>query len=124
MELIQDIEISQDDRTEIVRAEKISDKIYRCLESTVFIDMEIYGCEIQVTENNGKFKFIKVHKESLYKTHRYLWSKEFLESEKGKKSKQNIIEMGGDWEQIMGGLFIIHLPKEKNQMLDYLLEAK
>lgn len=122
MDLIRDIEISKDGAIDIIRCEKRSDTIYYCLESPVFVDIKLYGCEIEVKEEGGKLKFVKVHKESSYTTHVYTWSKEFLGSEKGMKLKKKILDLGGDWEQVMGGILFIYLPREKDDMLGEILK--
>lgn len=122
MSEIRDIQITIDGGTETIRGEKRSDSVYYCLESPVFIGLELYGCEVEVVEVEGVLKFQRIHKESSYKTNIYAFSKEFLESDKGKKMKEKIIEVGGDWEQVMGGVIFIHLPKEKSYMLTQILK--
>jgi hypothetical protein len=121
MDLIRDILILKDGGTETIRGEKRSDNIYYCLESPVFSGIDLYGCEVEVKEENGKLIFVRVYKESAYVTHIYVWPKDFLESEKGVKIKEKIIEVGGDWEQVLGGMFFIHLPKEKDEVLEEIL---
>jgi len=103
-------------------AEKVSDNIYKCLESGIFIDFINYGCEIEVEEKNGELVFLWLHKESPYKVSRYIWSKEIVESLECARMKDEIINIGGYWESAMGGLFIMHLPVEKEKELDRLFK--
>ena len=121
MDLIRDIVIIKDGGTETIHGERRIGNIYYCLESPVFSGIELYGCEVEVKEEDDKLIFVRVHKESTYTTHIYMWTKNFLESEKGLKMKEKIMEVGGDWEQVMGGVFFIHLPKEKDNLLKEIL---
>lgn len=118
---IREVQITVDEHTETIYCEQKSEHIYYCLESPVFLEAPIYGCEIEVEERDGRLTFVRIFKESDFALHRYLWSKEFLESDKGKKIKERIVEVGGDWEQVMGGVFFIHLPKEKDNLLKEIL---
>lgn len=119
---IKGIEVTIDGFTETVYAKRVADNIYYCLESLIFGELQLYGSEIEVKEENEKLKFVRIHKESNYQTHIYLWSKEFLDSERGKKIKDDVLKAGGDWEQVMGGFFFIYLPKEKEYMLEEILK--
>ena len=116
------IDIKYNGGTEKIYCEKISDTIYKCLESGIFIDFINYGCEIEVEEIDDKLIFLGLYKESPYKVFRYIWSKEILESNNGIKLKDEIISLDGYWESAMGGLFIVHLPVEKEKELDRLFK--
>lgn len=115
------MQITVDGHTETIYCEQKSEHIYYCLESPVFLEIPIYGCEIEVEERDGKLTFVRIFKESDFALHRYLWSKEFLDSDQGKKIKERIVEVGGTWEQIMGGFFYIYLPKERDSLLGDIL---
>jgi uncharacterized protein YjbK len=119
---IRDIEVTVDGATETIRAEKVHDNVYYCLESLVFINLELYGCEIEVEELDGKLIFLRIHKQSKFKTHVYVWSQEYLNSQKAKKIKNRILEVGGDCEQVMGGVFFIHLPEDRDFLLEEILD--
>jgi len=116
------IDIKYDGGTEKIYCEKISDTIYKCLESGIFIDFINYGCEIEVEEKNSELVFLWLYKESPYKVFRYIWSKEIVESVECEKMKDEIIKISGYWESAMGGLFIMHLPAEKEKELDRLFK--
>ena len=96
------IDITYDGGTEKIYCEKISDTIYKRLESGIFIDFINYGCEIEVEEKNGELVFLWLFKESPYKVFRYLWSREIVESVECAKMKDEIINIGGYWESAMG----------------------
>lgn len=121
MDSVREIQITVDGYTETIYGEQKSENIYYCLESPVFIELPIYGCEIEVRERDGKLEFVRVVKESDFAVYRYLWSKEFLDSDKGKRIKEKIVEVGGTWEQIAGGFFYVYLPKEKDDLLKEIL---
>ena len=116
------IEITYNGGNEKIYCEKISDIIYKCLESGIFIDFINYGCEIEVEEKNGELVFLSLYKESPYKVFRYIWSREIVESTECAKMKDEIINIGGYWESAMGGLFIMHLPVKKEIELDRLFK--
>ena len=116
------IEITYNGGNEKIYCEKISDTIYKCLESGIFIDFINYGCEIEVEEKNGELVFLSLYKESPYKVFRYIWSREIVESTECAKMKDEIINIGGYWESAMGGLFIMHLPVKKEIELDRLFK--
>ena len=82
------IDIVYDGCTESIHCEKISETVYRCLESCIFIDFISYGCEIAVKKKNGNLIFQNLTKESPYQKFVFVWSKETLESKKGKKLKK------------------------------------
>ena len=116
------IDILYDGATEPIHCEKISNTIYRCLESCIFIDFIHYGCEIEVEEKDDKLVFLGLYRESPYAEFFYVWSKEIVASKKVEKMKEEIMTLGGNWENAMGGVFIIHLPKEKEGEINRLLE--
>ncbi len=121
--LIREVEVRIDGGRESIRVERRSEKIYYCLESLVFTELNLYGCEIEIKSEGDKLVFVRVHKESDYSTHIYAWSKDFLESESGIKIKERIVKVGGDWEQVMGGILFIHLPKEKAHLIGELIKT-
>ncbi len=116
------IDIVYDGGTEPIHCEKVSDTIYKCLESCIFIDFIHYGCEIEVKEKEGKLIFFGLYKESSYKNFFYVWSKEMTGSKEVDRMKEEIMNLGGYWECAMGGVFIIHLPKEKEGEINRLWE--
>jgi hypothetical protein len=116
------INVTYDGGSEKIYCEKVSETIYKCLESSFFVDFINYGCEIEVEEQNGELVFLWLFKESPLKDHRYIWSKEIIESVGCTKMKEEIIRIGGYWESAMGGFFIMHLPREKENEIDRLFE--
>lgn len=122
MEDFREIEIDIEGATETIYWGRVSDTIYRCEESTLFSETITYGCTIEVKEIDKKLKFVRIIRDSPFHTFRYLWSKEIIASESCSAMKAKIIELEGYWEVMMGGIFIIHLPKEKEDQIDYLFE--
>ena len=115
------IEIKIDGTTEEIHCEKISDRIYRCIESCLMIESVRYGCEIEVEEVGGRLNFIKLSKKSPFATYCYMWSKEIIESDKCKRMLDEILRIDGFWESAMGGLLLVHLPIAKRNEIDRLL---
>jgi hypothetical protein len=122
MENVYPIDIKYDGLVESIYVEKVTNGIYKCLESCIFIDFITYGCEIEVEEAEGKLNFLGLYKESPFKTFLYIWSKEIVASTGCKNMKEEIIKIGGFWENAMGGVFLIHLPYDKTDKLDSLFE--
>lgn len=116
------IGIKHEGTTEGIYCEKVSDGIYRCLESCLMIESIKYGCEIEVEEVDGKLNFIKLYKRSPFATYCYIWSKEIIESEKCKRMLDEVLKIDGYWEGAMGGLLMIHLPIGKRNEIDRLLK--
>ena len=115
------IDVTYDGGNEKIYAEKISDNIYKCLESSFFIDFINYGCEIEVEEDDGKLKFLWLYKESPYVTKRYILNRAFVESQKLEGFKKEVMGLNGYWEMAMGGVLIFHIPIEKKELIDSLL---
>ncbi|HEX7845105.1 MAG TPA: hypothetical protein VF476_04835 [Chitinophagaceae bacterium] len=116
------IELTYDGATESIYGEKVSGNIYKCLESSLFVDFINYGCEIEVEEAEGILKFLGLYKESPYDTKRYVLSGALIESKEFEGFKNEIMRLGGYWEQAMGGVLIFHVPKEKKEMINLLLK--
>src|SRR6185295_13325617 len=91
--------------TEYIYCSVIGENLYRCEESSLINECVVYGTEIEVKEEGESLKFVKIINESPFFIDRLLASKELLDSDRGKKAKEMIMESGGDWEQIMGGIF-------------------
>ena len=72
------IDIKLEGTIEGISCEKISEGLYKCLESCLFIESVKYGCEIEVEETDGKPNFIKIYKKSPFATYCYVWSKKLL----------------------------------------------
>jgi hypothetical protein len=122
MKNIFQIDIKYGGSTESIYVEKVANGIYKCLESCIFIDFIKYGCEIEAEKLGEKLNFLGLYKESPFESFRYVWSKEIIESAGCSTMKDEIIRLGGFWENAMGGVFIIHLPKDKINELDRLFK--
>jgi len=108
---------------ETIYAEKISDIIYRCEESAIFSEEPVYGAEVEVMNSENGLKFVRMVKASPFHTRRYIWSKEFMETDKCKQILDKIMTAGGFWEIAMGGVVFLHIPIEKESLLDELLNS-
>ncbi|MBN8675122.1 MAG: DUF4265 domain-containing protein [Chitinophagales bacterium] len=109
------IKVIREGSSEIIFGKRIAENIYRCEESALFIEELVYGAEIEVKEENGQKVMVKLINASPFITTRILLSREMLDSDKGKEAKSKIISYGGEWEQIMGGYFLFHLPKDRKR---------
>lgn len=109
------IKVIREGSSEIIFGKRIAENIYRCEESALFIEELVYGAEIEVKEENGQKVMVKLINASPFITTRILLLREMLDSDKGKEAKSKIISYGGEWEQIMGGYFLFHLPKDRKR---------
>ena len=121
MSALQIVYIETNGGTESIYCENIEDNVFRCEESSLNNELITYGCKIEAKEVDGKLKFIRLIKESPFNVYRYMRSKEILESKNGIKMRDAIVSLGGDYEIIMGGFIFIHLPREKENEIENLI---
>jgi len=81
---------------------------YRAEESSLVDDSINLG---DVIANEGGIRFLSVSQKSSYTTLRWTISKSAAESEGLPRFLKQVAEVGGLWEQVMGGLLILHIPQ-------------
>jgi len=81
---------------------------YRAEESSLVDDSINLG---DVIANEGGIRFLSVSQKSSYTTLRWTISKSAAESEGLPRFLKQVVEVGGLWEQVMGGLLILHIPQ-------------
>lgn len=84
---------------------------YRIEETPIFNPGIALGDIIRVKEKQGISYYVETVQKSAYRRYAWLLSKEAASSREIGDFKQFIKETGGKWEQIFGGLFVIHMPK-------------
>ena len=88
---------------------------YRAEESSPVDDSINLGDVISAEPiNEGGIRFFSVSQKSSYTTLRWTISKSAAESEGLPRFLKQVAEVGGLWEQVMGGLLILHIPQSSS----------
>lgn len=108
-----------DGGSETVYAELLDADTYKLLENPVFSCRINYGTIIKaVTDSNGELIFTKIVRASNFKTRQFFLSASLNETELRTKIGQPILDAGGMWEVVFGGICFVHIPKDSNFDLD------
>src|SRR2546430_13113403 len=97
-----------DGSAEQIRLTLLGSGSYRAEESSLVDDSINLG---DVIANEGGIRFLSVSQKSSYTTLRWTISKSAAESEGLPRFLKQVVEVGGLWEQVMGGLLILHIPQ-------------
>ncbi|MFT3701779.1 MAG: hypothetical protein QM802_05390 [Agriterribacter sp.] len=109
--------------SESVAAEKIGDNTFRLLENPVLNCKINYGTVVGVAiDNDGRFIMTKIVRASNYKTRQFLLGSSVIEHDLMTKIGNPIIEAGGHWEIVMGGIAFIHTLKDSDFDIDALFK--
>ncbi|MNO22939.1 hypothetical protein D3C76_127280 [compost metagenome] len=84
---------------------------YRIEETPIFNPCIALGDIIRVEEKQGIAYYVETVQKSGYVRYAWLLSKEAAASREIHEFKRRITEHEGKWEQIFGGLLVIHLSK-------------
>lgn len=115
--------ISPDGLSETVFGEQVSESAYRLLENPVFNCRITYGTTVKVeADKDGELVVIKILRASDYTTRRFLLPSSLSNTNFADKIGNRIIEAGGTWEVVMGGLAFVHFPKTSTFNLNKLFE--
>lgn len=85
---------------------------YRIEETPIFNPGITMGDIVRVKEDEGIYYYQETVQKSPFKRYAWLLSKEAVHSPELAAYKQRILKSGGKWEQIFGGLLVIHIPKD------------
>lgn len=96
--------------TETVWAEQVGTDTFKILENPVFSCRLNYGTVVKVVEDNGDLIVSKVVRASGYITRQFMLPK-LSNNELRENFGKPILEAGGYWEVVFGGVAFIHLPK-------------
>lgn len=101
---------------EVLDVTPVAQDKYRIEETPIFNPCITLGDIIRVTEKQGISYYVETVQKSAYRRYAWLLSKEAAGSPEIRDMKQLVKENGGKWEQIFGGLLVIHMPK--NTVID------
>ncbi|WP_340022957.1 DUF4265 domain-containing protein [Paenibacillus sp. FSL K6-1096] len=96
---------------EVLDVTRIATDTYRIEETPIFNPGIALGDIIRVREHQGINYYIETVKKSGLVRHAWLLSKEAAASGEIRSFTKRVEEHEGRWEQIFGGLLVIHLPK-------------
>ena len=110
--------------SETIAAEEISENTFKVIENPVFNCRISFGTIVKVTENAEKEMVVsKVVRASDYKTKHFLLSSISNIAEFKIKIGNPIIEAGGFWELVMGGMLYVNLPRESTFNIDEIFRS-
>ncbi|WP_151734889.1 DUF4265 domain-containing protein [Paenibacillus tengchongensis] len=95
---------------EILDVTPVSRNEYRIEETPLFHPALGLGDIIRVKEKQGVFYYVETVRKSGYLRHAWLLSQEAAESREIKDFTGRVARQKGRWEQIFGGVLIVHLP--------------
>jgi hypothetical protein len=110
--------------SETVAAEQLTPDSYRLVENPVFNCRINYGTVIRAREENGSLVMSSILRASTFKTRQFFIDPNYNTVDWGKQIGNPIIEAGGMWEIVMGGICFIHLPKTSTFDLDNFFQDK
>lgn len=84
---------------------------YRIEETPIFNPGIALGDIIRVREQEGIAYYVETVQKSGFVRYAWLLSKEAAASQEIRSFTERVTEHEGRWEQIFGGLLVIHLPK-------------
>lgn len=101
----------QDGAYETVAAEQESSDTYKLLETPALSCRINYGTTIKVqADEKGELEMVKVVRASDYITRRFMLPS-LSKTELMEKLGNPILEAGGLWEIVFGGIIFIHMPR-------------
>ena len=107
-----------DGDTEQLLAQRVAEGFYRLWESPVFSEMAAYGQIIEVERAANAWRFLRVAGPSGLKTYRYLAPTGFVDSSHWQHFRARLKAVGGEWEQVFGGLLVLHVPYDSGFPLE------
>ena len=113
----------QDEGSEEIYVTHIEEKKYKIEETSIFNPEIQLGSfvELQNIEKNV-YEFVKFIEKSNFIMFDWILNRKFIEQPEFEKFKNKIIEIGGTWEQAMTGIFLAHIPKDKEKLFNKELE--
>jgi len=90
----------------------VGDTLFR-VEQSSFVTDAVYRDVIRVTETqDGALLFVEIAERSPLKTNTWILSQQVMQSEALESVLKQIMDQGGNWEQVFGGVLIVHTSPE------------
>jgi hypothetical protein len=96
---------------EVLDVTPVAPDKYRIEETPIFNPGIALGDIIRVREQEGIAYYVETVQKSGFVRYAWLLSKEAAASQEIRSFTERVTEHEGRWEQIFGGLLVIHLPK-------------
>lgn len=109
--------------SETLAAEQITADTFKLLENPILNCRINYGTTVRVTEDaNGELVMSKIISASDYMTRRFMLSNSLNETELRTKIGKPILDAGGMWEVVFGGIAFVHIPKDSTFNIDQIFK--
>jgi hypothetical protein len=113
---------SPDGGSETVDAEQVDNDVFKLIENPIMHCRINYGTLVKAhTDANGDLVLSKIVRASNFKTRQFFLSASLTETELRTKIGQPVLDAGGMWEVVFGGICFVHIPKDSGFDLDELL---
>lgn len=90
----------------------VAPQTYRAEESSILGEFS-YGDLIEgELLSDGSLRLLEIVARSGLKTNEWILTKDMIESEGFRLILESVIELGGMWEQVLGGVLLVHLPPD------------
>lgn len=99
---------------EVLDVTPVAKDKYRIEETPIFNPGIAYGDIIRVREQQGIAYYVETVQKSGFIRYAWLLSKEAAASREIRDFKDRVTSHEGKWEQIFGGLLVIHLPQSSS----------
>jgi len=117
------IKNGEDGSSETVYGEQIDADTFVLVENPIMNCRINYGTKVRVIQDlNGELVMTKVIKASGFQTRMFFLNSSLNETQLRTKIGQPILDAGGMWEVVFGGIAFVHLPKDSNFNLDELFK--
>jgi hypothetical protein len=96
----------------------VGNNLFRVEESS-FVTDAVYRDVIRATESeDGLLLFVEIAERSPLVTNTWILSQEVVQSEALQSVLKQIMDQGGNWEQVFGGVLIVHTSTETAQEIE------
>jgi hypothetical protein len=114
---------SKEGSSETVYAEQLSEDTFKLMENPLMNCRINYGTIVKVApRQDGELVFTKIVRVSNFKTRQFFLNGSLNETELRIKLGQPVLDAGGMWEVVFGGICFVHLPRDGNFDLDELFK--
>src|SRR5215469_11121555 len=101
------------DCSEGLSVSSLGSNLYRLEETSFCGDARYHDIIEAEMRDDGSLRFVRVVTPSELKTSSYVLSKELSRSPLLTAFLDKVVSVGGNWETLLGGFLILHLPAEK-----------
>jgi hypothetical protein len=108
----------EDGSTEDLLLTALGSNFYRAEKSSLLGEMS-YKDVIQAEPlSDGSLRFLEIVTPSGPRTSSWILPKGIIESDGFRAILDYVMELGGNWEQVFGGLLLVHLPPEQANTIE------